>query len=94
MRPHCRVRRHGEAYGLDESMYIINFSRPGATLRGLGQKTWVSGWIKEWNLITILQVGIEDVLKGKEDFKKDNKLLLKMVRDVIKNLVEIKSEYF
>ena len=44
MRPHFRVRRYGEAYGLDEAMYITNFSRPGVTLRELGQKNhWVSG---------------------------------------------------
>ena len=58
MRPHCRIRLNGEAYGLDEAMYIRNFSKPGATLGELGIGTWVSGWLKEMQLITILQVGI------------------------------------
>ena len=33
MRPHCRIRLHGETYGLDESFYMANFSKPGQTLQ-------------------------------------------------------------
>ena len=64
MRPHCRIILNGESYGLDEAMYIRNFSKPGATLRDLGElgesDTRISGWLKEMQSITILQVGAED----------------------------------
>ena len=100
MRPHCRIRLSGEAYGLDEAMYISNFSKPGATLRDLGElgesDTRISGWLKEMQSITILQVGAEDLLRGlinKKEFQEDNKLILKMVRKAIHNLVDIKSKY-
>ena len=96
MRPHCRVRRYGDSYGLDEAMYVTNFSKPEATLGQLGLPTWVKGWVEEWQLLTILEVGMEDVLRGstpKEDFQKDGKLLVKMVRKAILNLVEIKTKH-
>ena len=96
MRPHCRVRRYGDSYGLDEAMWVRNFSKPGATLAQLGMPTWLKGWVEEGQLITILELGMEDVLSGstpKEDFKKDPKLLLKMVRKAILNLVEMKTEH-
>ena len=101
MRPHCRIRLQGEAYGLDESMYMRNFSKPGATLQELGEleigSTWVRGWLTEWQLITILQVGAEDLLRGrritKETFQENPKLILNMVRKAILNLVAIKSEH-
>ena len=100
MRPHCRIRRYGEAYGLDEAMYIRNFSKPGATLRDLGElgesDTRISGWLKEMQSITILQVGVKDLFRDwitKKEFQEDNKLILKMVRKAIHNLVDIKSKY-
>ena len=72
---------------------------PGATLGELGELgigTWVSGWLKEMQLFTILQVRAEDLLKAqipKKRLQKDNKLILKMVRNAIRNLVDIKSEH-
>ena len=75
MRPHCRIRPYGEAYGLDETMYMRNFSKPGATLQELGElgigSTWLRGWLTEMQLITILQVGAEDLLRGQRITKKD-----------------------
>ena len=81
MRPHCRIRPYGEAYGLDETMYMRNFSKPGATLQELGElgidSTWLRGWLTEMQLITILQVGIEDLLRGRGLLKKHSKKTLK-----------------
>ena len=96
MRPHCRVRRIGEGYGLDEALYITNFSRQGATLGELGLETWKSDWVKNMQLITILQVGPEDLFRGpvpKEEFKRNGKMILTMVRRAILNMVDIKTKY-
>ena len=102
MRPHCRIRLQGEIYGLDESFYMRNFSKPGLTLQELGElvtsaKWDLNCWLTEWQLITILQVGAEDLLRGqritKETFQDNPKLILNMVRKAILNLVAIKSEY-
>ena len=102
LRPHCRIRACGESYGLDESMYMTNLSKPGLTLHELGElridSKWLRGWLKTYQLITILQVGAEDLLRGqrltKKDFQEDHKLILKMVRIAIHNLVALKSEHF
>ena len=101
MRPHCRIRLHGETYGLDESFYMRNFSKPGATLQELGEleigSKWLRGWLTEWQFITILQVGAEDLLRGKriskKEFQEEHNLILKMVRNAIRNLVALKSEH-
>ena len=101
MRPHCRIRLHGETYGLDESFYMANFSKPGQTLQELGElkidSKWLRGWLTEWQFITILQVGAEDLLRGKriskKEFQEEHNLILKMVRNAIRNLVALKSEH-
>ena len=96
MRPHCRVREYGGAYGLDEGMYVKNLSRQGATLEELGEESWNSNWVKEMQWITILQVGLQDLFRGnipKEEFQEDGKLILKMVRKAIINMREKKISY-
>ena len=102
MRPHCRIRLQGEAYGLDESFYMRNFSKPGLTLQELGElvtstKWDLNGWLTEWQSITILQVGAEDLLRGKritkKEFQEDHNLILTMVRKAIHNLVALKSKH-
>ena len=96
MSPHCRIRPYMGSYGLDESMYMRNYSQPGLTLQEYGELEisntgkLLRGWLTEMQLITILQVGAEDVLRGKriskETFQKDHNLILRMVRNAINNL--------
>ena len=82
-------------------MYMRNYSKPGLTLQELGElgigSTWLHGWLTEMQLITILQVGAEDLLRGKritkKAFQEDHNLILKMVRNAIRNLVALKSEH-
>ena len=75
MRPHCRLRPHMGTYGLDESMHISNYSKPGLTLQELGEleigNKWLRGWLRETQYITILQLGVEDILRGKRITKKN-----------------------
>ena len=101
MRPHCRLRPHMGTYGLDESMHIRNYSKPGLTLQELGEleigNKWLRGWLQETQYITILQVGVEDILRGKritkKTFKEDHNLILKMVRNAIHKLNALKKEH-
>ena len=97
MRPHFRLRPNMGKYGLDESMHISNYSRSGLTLQELGElkidDKWLRGWLHETQYITILQVGLEDILRGKRRFKEDNKLILKMVRNAINKLNALKKEH-
>ena len=102
MRPHCRIRPYMGSYGLDESMYMRNSSQPGLTLQELGELEisntgLLRGWLKEMQLITILQVGDKDALRGKriskETFQEDHNLILKMVRNAINNLNALKSAH-
>ena len=103
MRPHCRIRPYMGSYGLDESMYMRNYSQPGLTLQELGELEisntgkLLRGWLTEMQLITILQVGAEDVLRGKriskETFQEDHNLILRMVRNAINNLNALKSDH-
>ena len=102
MRPHYRLRQYMGKYGLDESMHISNYSKPGLTLQELGEleigNTWLRGWLQETQHITILQVGVEDILRGKritkEEFQKEkNHLILEMVRNAIHNLNTLKKEH-
>ena len=101
MRPHCRLRPHMGTYGLDESMHISNYSKPGLTLQELGEleigNKWLRGWLQETQYITILQVGVEDILRGKritkKTFKEDHKMILKMIRNAIYKLNALKKEH-
>ena len=102
MRPHYRLRQHMGKYAFDENMHISNYSKPGLTLQELGEleigNTWLRGWLQETQFITILQVGVEDILRGKritkEEFQKEaNHLILEMVRNAIHNLNTLKKEH-
>ena len=101
MRPHCRIRYCEESFVLDKTIYMRNYSKKGLTLQELGEvekgSKWLRGWLSETQLITILQLGTEDLLRGqritKKEFQEDPKLILEMVRKAIHNLVALKSEY-
>ena len=101
MRPHYRLRQYMGKYGLDESMHISNYSKPGLTLQELGEleigNTWLRGWLQETQYITILQVGVEDILRGKritkKTFEEDHNLILQMVRNAIHKLNALKKEH-
>ena len=101
MKPHCRIRYCEESFVLDKTIYMRNYSKKGLTLQELGEvemgSKWLRGWLSETQLITILQLGTEDLLRGqritKKEFQEDPKLILEMVRKAIHNLVALKSEY-
>ena len=101
MKPHCRIRYCEESFVLDKTIYMRNYSKKGLTLQELGEvekgSKWLRGWLSETQLITILQLGTEDLLRGqritKKEFQENPKLILEMVRKAIHNLVALKSEY-